>query len=41
MNSAREQIQMEVQIADLEAARLIASWRLFALTEPELLMGSL
>jgi len=41
MNSAREQIQMEAQIADLEAARLIASWRLFALTEPELLLGSL
>jgi adhesin transport system outer membrane protein len=34
MNSAREQVQMEVQIADLDASRLVASWRISILTEP-------
>ena len=28
LNSAREQVQMEVQIVDLEAAVLVAQWRL-------------
>lgn len=28
MNSAREEVQLQVQIADLEAAYLVASWRL-------------
>jgi adhesin transport system outer membrane protein len=28
LNSAREQVQMEVQIVDLEAAVLVAHWRL-------------
>jgi adhesin transport system outer membrane protein len=33
MNSAREHIQLEAQIADLEASRLVAFWRLMALTD--------
>lgn len=33
MNSARENIQLEAQIADLEASRLVAFWRLMALTD--------
>jgi hypothetical protein len=28
MNSAREQVQVQTQIADLEGAQLVASWRL-------------
>lgn len=38
MNSAREQIQLEVQMADLEASRLVAFWRLLALTDYEHLL---
>ena len=33
MNSAREKVQMQVQIADLQAAHLVASWRLALFTE--------
>lgn len=33
MNSAREEVQMQVQIADLEAAYLVASWRLALFVE--------
>ncbi len=35
MNSAREQVQVQAQLADLEGAQLVASWRL-ALTTGEL-----
>lgn len=35
MNSAREHIQLEAQMADLEASRLVAFWRLMALTDSE------
>jgi adhesin transport system outer membrane protein len=35
MNSAREQVQVQVQLADLEASLLVASWRL-ALTTGQL-----
>ena len=38
MNSAREHMQLEAQIADLDASRLIASWRLLALTDYEHLL---
>lgn len=33
MNSAREEVQMQVQIADLQAAYLVASWRLTLLID--------
>lgn len=33
MNSAREHIQLEAQVADLEASRLVAYWRLITLTD--------
>ena len=40
MNSAREQVQVQVQLADLEGSQLVASWRL-ALTVGELRTGEL
>jgi len=39
MNSAREHIQLEAQIADLEASRLVAFWRLKALTDSAQLLN--
>ncbi|CAD5371035.1 conserved exported hypothetical protein [Rubrivivax sp. A210] len=38
MNSAREHIQLETQMADLEATRLVAFWRLLAVTDYEHLL---
>ena len=32
MNAAREKVQMQVQISDLEAAYLVSSWRYYLLT---------
>ena len=32
MNSVREEVQLRAQIADFDAAQLIASWRLALLT---------
>lgn len=40
MNSAREQVQVQAQLADLEGTQLVASWRL-ALTTGELNTGDL
>lgn len=40
MNSAREQVQVQAQLADLEGTQLVASWRL-ALTIGELHTGEL
>ena len=40
MNSAREQVQVQAQLADLEGTQLVASWRL-ALTTGELQAGEL
>jgi adhesin transport system outer membrane protein len=40
MNSAREQVQVQAQLADLEGTQLVASWRL-ALTTGELHTGDL
>jgi len=39
LNSAREQVQMEVQIVDLEAAVLVAQWRLLLNTSDLTLRG--
>lgn len=40
MNSAREQVQVQAQLADLDGTQLVASWRL-ALTTGELYTGEL
>jgi adhesin transport system outer membrane protein len=39
MNSAREHVQMQAQIADLEGSQLVASWRL-ALTTGQLQLST-